>query len=115
MLYFSKFRIIFIISISLLFIFIASSNILRFSNSLLNKKINLGLDLQGGSYLLLEIDNEPVVIQQVQNKLIDIKKYLKNKNVQFKNIQIVDNKNIKFQINENDASNIEEIFNKNNN
>ena len=60
--------------------------------------------------LLLEINNEPVVIQQVQNKLIDIKKYLKNKNVQFKNIQIIDNQNIN-SINENDTSNIEEIFN----
>ena len=45
MLYFSKFRIIFIISISLLFIFIASSNILKFSNSLLNKKINSNTSL----------------------------------------------------------------------
>ena len=25
------------------------------------KKIKLGLDLQGGSYLLLELDNEPVI------------------------------------------------------
>ena len=39
-------------------------------NWFLNKKINLGLDLQGGSYLLLEIDNKPVVVQKLQLKLI---------------------------------------------
>ena len=67
MLYFSKLRIIFISLISLIFIFFASSNLLKFSNEILNKKINLGLDLQGGSYLLLEIDNTPVIEQKIQN------------------------------------------------
>ena len=86
MLYFSKFRIIFIISISLLFIFIASSNILKFSNSLLNKKINLGLDLQGGSYLLLEIDNTPVIEQKLQNFTISLRNYFKDKNIRINNI-----------------------------
>ena len=33
-------------------------------DSFISKKINLGLDLQGGSYLLLEIDNGPVEIQK---------------------------------------------------
>ena len=64
MLYFSKFRIISVILISLFFILIASSNLFKFENNLLNKKINLGLDLQGGSYLLLEIDNNPVIEQK---------------------------------------------------
>ena len=111
MLYFSKLKIISVIIFTLLLSYFALSNFFSFDDNFFKRNINLGLDLQGGSYLLLEIDNEPVVIQQVQNKLIDIKKYLKNKNVQFKNIQIVDNQNIRFQINENDSSNIEEIFN----
>ena len=111
MLYFSKLKIVSVIIFTLLLSYFALSNFFSFDDNFFKRNINLGLDLQGGSYLLLEIDNEPVVIQQVQNKLIDIKKYLKNKNVQFKNIQIVDNQNIKFQINENDASNVEEIFN----
>ena len=106
MLYFSKLKIISVIIFTLLLSYFALSNFFSFDDNFFKRNINLGLDLQGGSYLLLEIDNEPVVIQQVQNKLIDIKKYLKNKNVQFKNIQIVDNQNIQFQINENDASNI---------
>ena len=111
MLYFSKLKIVSVIIFTLLLSYFALSNFFSFDDNFFKRNINLGLDLQGGSYLLLEIDNEPVVIQQVQNKLIDIKKYLKNKNVQFKNIQIIDNQNIQFQINENDSSNIEEIFN----
>ena len=111
MLYFSKLKIVSVIIFTLLLSYFALSNFFSFDDNFFKRNINLGLDLQGGSYLLLEIDNEPVVIQQVQNKLIDIKKYLKNKNVQFKNIQIIDNQNIQFQINENDTSNIEEIFN----
>ena len=59
MLYFSKLRIVFITIFSLLFVLIASSNLFKFDDSFFDKKINLGLDLQGGSYLLLEIDNEP--------------------------------------------------------
>ena len=61
MLYFSKLRIVFITIFSLLFVLIASSNLFKFDDSFFDKKINLGLDLQGGSYLLLEIDNEPVI------------------------------------------------------
>ena len=73
MLYFSKLRIISVILISLFFILIASSNLFKFENNLLNKKINLGLDLQGGSYLLLEIDNNPVIEQKIQNLSITIR------------------------------------------
>ena len=59
MLYFSKLRIVAVLLISLLFIFIASSNFLNSNNDYFDKKINLGLDLQGGSYLLLEIEIIP--------------------------------------------------------
>ena len=90
MLYFSKLRIIFISSISLIFIFLASSNLLKFSNEILNKKINLGLDLQGGSYLLLEIDNSPVIEQKLQNLSITIRNYFKEKNIRIRNIKLSD-------------------------
>ena len=77
MLYFTKLRIIFISLISLFFILFASSNFFKFSNELFNKKINLGLDLQGGSYLLLEIDNTPVIEQKLQNLTVTIRNYFK--------------------------------------
>ena len=109
MLYFSKFRIIFIISISLLFIFIASSNILKFSNSLLNKKINLGLDLQGGSYLLLEIDNTPVIEQKLQNFTISLRNYFKDKDIRITNIKL-DNQKISFSIDQKNKQFILDTF-----
>ena len=87
MLYFSKFRVILISLISLFFILIASSNLFKFENNLLNKKINLGLDLQGGSYLLLEIDNNPVIEQKIQNLSITIRNYFKEKNIRIKNLK----------------------------
>ena len=92
MLYFSKLKIIFISALTLFFILIASSNILKLTNDILDKKINLGLDLQGGSYLLLEIDNNPVIEQQLQNLTITIRNYFKEKNIRVKNIKIVNQK-----------------------
>ena len=110
MLYFSKFRIISVILISLFFIFIASSNLFKFENNLLNKKINLGLDLQGGSYLLLEIDNNPVIEQKIQNLSITIRNYFKDKNIRIKNLKILGQK-LSFSVDENFKQTILDTFN----
>ena len=93
MLYFSKLRILFIAFFSVLFILIASSNLFKFDDNFFDKKINLGLDLQGGSYLLLEIDNEPVIEQKLQNLTTTIRNYFKEKNIKINNIKI-ENQNI---------------------
>ena len=90
MLYFSKLRIIFISLISIFLILIALSNILKIDNRLFEKRINLGLDLQGGSYLLLEIDNTPVIDQKLQNLTITIKNFLKEKNIKINNLKLSD-------------------------
>ena len=90
MLYFSKLRIIFITLISVFFVIIASSNLFKFDNKLLNKKINLGLDLQGGSYLLLEINNDPVIEQKLQNLTVTIRNYFKDKNIKTTNFKLLD-------------------------
>ena len=63
MLKFSKITILTTAILSILVIFLTISNFTSFDDKYLNKKINLGLDLQGGSYLLLKIDNDPVVIK----------------------------------------------------
>ena len=97
MLYFSKFRIVLISLLSLIFILIASSNFFKFDDSFFDKKINLGLDLQGGSYLLLEIDNSPVIEQKLQNLTIIIKNFFKEKNVRVKNLKI-SNQNLFFSV-----------------
>jgi len=96
-LYFSKLRIVFIFLFSLLFIVIASSNLFKIDDDFFDKKINLGLDLQGGSYLLLEIDNAPVIEQKLQNLTTTIRNYFKDKNLKINNIKI-DGENIFFNV-----------------
>ena len=109
MLYFSKLRIVLIILFSLLFILIASSNLFKIEDSFFDKKINLGLDLQGGSYLLLEIDNAPVIEQKLQNLTTVIRNYFKGKNIKINNIK-VNNKNIFFNVSEEDKQSVIDTF-----
>jgi len=108
-LHFSKFRITFVVLITLFFIIIASSNFLNPENNLLNKKINLGLDLQGGSYLLLEIDNGPIETQKLQNTTTLIKSYLKDKKINFIDLRIF-GKSILFNVDDKDIEKVKIIF-----
>ena len=97
MLYFSKLRITLVSLVSIFFIFIAASNFQNPEDSFISKKINLGLDLQGGSYLLLEIDNEPVEIQKLQNTTTVIRNFLKDKKISFNDLRIKDKKIMRVQ------------------
>ena len=101
MLYFSKLKIISVLIFSLLVSFFAISNFIKIENNIFNRNINLGLDLQGGSYLLLEIDNSPVIIQKLQNKLSSLKKFLKENDIRSTNFKIINDKKISFVIDEN--------------
>ena len=90
MLNFSKINVLIIY---ILFFFIAIFSFLNFQNEsdkLINKKINLGLDLQGGSYLLLEINSDSLVKQKIQSKVIPIKKLLKDNDINYDNFKIND-------------------------
>ena len=82
MLSFTKIKVLSIYIILISSIFFASLNLKN--NNLIDKKINLGLDLQGGSYILLEIDTKPLVNQKLQTKVISIKKLLNKSEINFK-------------------------------
>ena len=84
MLYFSKIKIITVFLITLIFTYFSFSNLFKFDDNFLKNKINLGLDLQGGSYFYLEIDNQPIISQTLQNNLIDLKNFFKNKSIKVK-------------------------------
>ena len=110
MLYFSKIKIItiyFIISFLTLF------SLANFLNNddffLLSKKVNLGLDLQGGSYLLLDVDSAPVVKQKLQTKLISLRDYFKKENINYKNLQL-NNELINFNLKKSDIPKFEDFF-----
>ena len=110
MLYFSKLKIILVIIFTLLLSYFSLSNFIKSDDNFFQRNINLGLDLQGGSYLLLEIDNEPVIIQEVQTKFLQIKKFLKDKKVNFKNIDILNDKDITFEVDIEDLDKTKKLF-----
>tara|TARA_X000001036_G_scaffold196430_1_gene185087 strand:+ start:967 stop:2511 length:1545 start_codon:yes stop_codon:yes gene_type:complete len=104
---FSKIKVL-IIYLTFSFIaFFSLLNLQNENNPILNKKINLGLDLQGGSYLLLEVDTNPLISDRIQQKVLPIKKLLKENNLVYNNFQ-VSPKNITFLIN--DAKKLEDLF-----
>ncbi len=111
MLKFSKLNILTTTLLSIVVIFFTISNFTKFDDKFINKKINLGLDLQGGSYLLLKIDNDPVIIKELQNKAVSLKKTLKENNISVLNIKVSDEKKILFLINKNDIEKVNQLFN----
>ena len=109
MLNFSKTKVI---TIYLVFLFISIFSILNFiefENSFLKKKINLGLDLQGGSYLLLEIDSSLIEKKALQSKVIPLKKKLKEEQIKFNNFKVND-QNIFFDITDENMEKFEKMF-----
>ena len=115
MLYFSKTKLIIIyLIISFLFLSFSTNFINNKDQLFLSKKINLGLDLQGGSYLLLEVDSRPLIKQNLQTKLIYLRKLLKEQKIKYQNLKL-DGQSIKFKISEENLKIFEKLFlNKNN-
>ena len=88
MLNFSKINVLIIY---LLFLFIGVFSVLNFQNEsdqFIKKKINLGLDLQGGSYLLLEINSDNLVEEKIQSKVIPLKRLLKDNGISYRDFKI---------------------------
>ena len=98
MLNFSKINTLIIYCIFLTFTFCASLNFQKEDNLYIDKKINLGLDLQGGSYLLLEINSDNLIQEKIQDKVIPIKKLLKENNIKYSNFRI-NNQSLTLDIN----------------
>ena len=109
MLYFSKLRIISVFIFTLVISYFAASNFLKFDDDYFSKNIKLGLDLQGGSYLLLEIDNDPVVTQKLQSKLLELKRFFKEKEILIKNFY-VDKNSIFFESNIQNVDKVKKIL-----
>ena len=89
MLYFSRFKVFSILLVFIFGIYFFIPNILPISSNILfsNKKVNLGLDLQGGSYLLLEIDSKPLIEQKLQSKSLELRRELREKNLIYTNFR----------------------------
>ena len=111
MLYFSKLKIISVLIFTIVISFFTLTNFIKIDNNIFSRNINLGLDLQGGSYLLLEIDNTPVIIQKLQSKLTSIKGFLKDNDVKSTNFKILDNNKISFVVDEDSLDKVISLLN----
>ena len=110
MLYFSKIKLFLIYFTIIILSFFSLINFVdNKENIIFSKKINLGLDLQGGSYLLLEVDTKPIVNQNLQQKLIRLGKYFKKNNIKYNNLKLID-QTINFQVNNDDIEKIENFL-----
>jgi len=109
-LYFSKIKISIIYFVIIFLSFFSFLNFIdNDKNFILSKKINLGLDLQGGSYLLLEVDSSPIVKQNLQQKLIALRNYFKKNNIKYKNLSL-SNQTINFILDYPDIEKFEKFF-----
>ncbi len=109
MLNFSKTKILFIYLTFLIISIFSFSNFFDIDNFFFKKKINLGLDLQGGSYLLLEVDSLPIEKRHLQSKVIPLKKKLIEKEIKFENFSVKNNQ-INFNISQNDFESFDKLF-----
>ena len=88
MLNFSKINTFIIYLILFIVSLFASLNFQKKDNLYIDKKINLGLDLQGGSYLLLEINSDTLIQKKIQDKVIPIKRLFRENNINYSNFKI---------------------------
>ena len=110
MLYFSKIKLLIIYLIIIFLSFFSLTNFINNEeNYFLSKNINLGLDLQGGSYLLLEVDTKPLVNQRLQEKVIKLRDYFKKENIKYKKLNYTEEK-IKVTLEDSDIKKFEEYF-----
>jgi len=67
------------------------------NNWFFEKKVNLGLDLQGGSHLLLEVKNEVLLKEEINNIEGFIRKFLRDERLKIESF-VVKNKSIKIEL-----------------
>ncbi|MGI4776230.1 MAG: protein translocase subunit SecD [Janthinobacterium lividum] len=76
----------------------AAPNFINIKKSWLpSNKINLGLDLRGGSHLLLDVDFDSYIKDLMENLSDSIRKYLREKEIGYKNL-IFDKNLVRFEL-----------------
>ena len=114
MLHFSKLKIFSIIFVVILGILFFLPNLFTSNLSFLpKKKIVLGLDLQGGSYLLLEVNSKPLFKDKLEAKSFELKKKLRMERINYESFETTESI-ISFQLNLDNKENILKLLNENN-
>lgn len=89
MLEFSRFKIFLVIATCSAFVYLSLPNFLNekqravFPEGTLGRGMSLGLDLRGGSHLLLEMDFNAYLAEQMENLRTEVKNALKETNIGF--------------------------------
>ncbi len=116
MLDFPRWKISFIIAICLWGVWLAVPNILseqtreNFPSLLPRNSMNLGLDLRGGSYLLLEVDFKAYLKEQLQDLVDETRAKLRKERIGYRALAAV-NSGATFQLrNADEKGRVEEIF-----
>jgi len=113
-LHFSKLKIFSIIFFVILGILFFLPNLFTSNLSFLpKKKIVLGLDLQGGSYLLLEVNSKPLFKDKLEAKSFELKKKLRMERINYKSFETTESI-ISLRLNLDNKENILKLLNENN-
>ena len=114
MLHFSKLKIFSIIFVVILGILFFLPNLFTSNLSFLpKKKIVLGLDLQGGSYLLLEVNSKPLFKDKLEAKSFELKKKLRMERINYKSFETTESI-ISIRLNLDNKENILKLLDENN-
>ena len=103
MIYFAKWKVTLILGICFLGFVFAMPNLFReealgvVPDWLPHKKINLGLDLQGGSHLLLEVEVDAVIRERLESIVDSVRVTLRKAHVGYKNLG-VDGNGVTFRL-----------------
>ena len=113
MLYFSRSKvtlILFAVLVAFLFAFpnlFTEKSLKTFPSFIPNQQVNLGLDLQGGSHLLLEVDTDEIVKEKIEVVSSDLRKLFKKEGEKINNLK-TNNNSLRF----NSSSTNVELINK---
>ncbi len=94
MLHFSKWKTGLITALCVLGVLLAMPNVIPSSvlsnmpDWLPHKKVHLGLDLQGGSHMLLEVDVEEVITDRLQSIIDDVRTNLRGEKIGYQNLNV---------------------------
>ena len=89
MVYFSKWKIILVLAVVALGFVFATPNVMEKSTAesiptwLPHKQVNLGLDLQGGSHLLLEVETDVVIKEQLESIVDGVRVALRRDRIRY--------------------------------
>lgn len=107
MLYFAKWKIYLILGVCALGLVLSTPNLIpretleSLPGFLPQRQINLGLDLRGGSYLLLEVDMEAVIAERLDNLVDATRTQLRERQIGYLDLRATE-RSVAFQVRDGD-------------